>query len=181
VLAPERVSAEGVAIAAGPIPYRLDYTLETVAGYVTSRLYVTTRGEGWRRTLDLRRDSSGVWTATVDEHGTVHLPAPGGDPTTFTKALDCDLGLSPVTNLMPILRHGLLAGGDRVELTVAWVSVPDLSVRADGQRYAWLGSASERHVIRYEASDGTFEADITLDSDGIVIDYPGIARRLNTS
>jgi hypothetical protein len=33
-------------------------------------------------------------------------------------------------------------------------------------------------VIRYEASDGTFVSDITLDSDGIVFDYPGIARRL---
>jgi uncharacterized protein len=116
----------------------------------------------------------------VDEQGTVYLPAAGGDPTTFMGALDCDLGLSPVTNLTPILRHGLLAGGYRVELTVAWVSVPDLSVRADGQSYTWLGSASDRRVIRYEASDGSFEADITLDSDGIVIDYPGIARRLNT-
>jgi hypothetical protein len=180
VLAPERVSVEGVAIGGGPIPYRLDYALETVAGYVTSRLFVTTRGEGWRRTLDLRRDSSGVWTASVDEQGTAHLPAAGGDPTMLVEALDCDLGLSPVTNLMPILRHGLLAGGDRVELTMAWVSVPDLSVRADGQRYTWLGSASDRHVIRYEASDGSFEADITLDSDGIVVDYPGIARRLNS-
>jgi uncharacterized protein len=48
-------------------------------------------------------------------------------------------------------------------------------VRADSQRYA---SLTEGRVIRYEASDGTLAADITLDSDGIVIDYPGIARRL---
>jgi hypothetical protein len=33
-------------------------------------------------------------------------------------------------------------------------------------------------VIRYEASDGSFAADVTLDRDGLVIDYPGIARRL---
>jgi uncharacterized protein len=176
-LARQQVSAEGVAIVAGPIPYRLDYTLETAASYVTSRLWVTSRGEGWRRTLDLRRDPSGVWTVTADEEGTVDLPPSGGDPTTFTGALDCDLGLSPVTNLMPILRHKLLAGGGPVELTMAWVSVPDLSVRANRQRYASLGTASDRRV-RYEASDGTFAADITLDSDGLVVEYPGIARRL---
>jgi uncharacterized protein len=152
-----------------------DYVLETAAGYLTSRLRVTSRGEGWRRTLDLRRDDSGVWTAAAVEEGGVDLPPPGGDPATFGEALDCDLGLSPVTNLMPILRHRLLAGGEPVELTTAWVSVPDLSVRADSQRYA---SLTEGRVIRYEASDGTFAADITLDSDGIVIDYPGIARRL---
>ena len=180
LLAPEHVAAEGVAIAAGPMPYRLDYTLETTAGYLTSRLWVTSRGEGWRRTLDLRRDETGVWTATADEEGEVGLPAAGGDPVKLAGALDCDLGLSPVTNLMPILRHKLLAGGDPVELTMAWVSVPDLGVRADGQRYAAHGTRSGRRVIRYEASDGTFVADITLDSDGIVIDYPGIARRLHS-
>ena len=33
-------------------------------------------------------------------------------------------------------------------------------------------------MIRYEAVDGSFTADIRADGDGIVIDYPGIARRL---
>jgi hypothetical protein len=177
-LAPQRVSAEGVAIAATPVPYRLDYVLETAPGYLTSRLWVESRGEGWRRTLELQREGSGVWTATADEEGRLDLPPAGGDPATFAAALDCDLALSPVTNLMPILRHELLAGGDPIELTMAWVSVPDLSVRGDGQRYAFLRTALDRHVVRYTASDGTFAADITLDSDGIVIDYPGIARRL---
>jgi hypothetical protein len=177
-LASHSVSAEGVAIAGGPLPYRLDYVLETAASYVTSRLWVRSRGEGWRRTLDLRRGPSGLWTVTADEEGTVDLPPSGGDPTAFAGALDCDLGRSPVTNLMPILRYKLLAGGGRVELTVAWVSVPELSVRADGQRYAPLGGATDPRV-RYEASDGSFAADITLDSDGLVVEYPGIARRLH--
>jgi len=33
-------------------------------------------------------------------------------------------------------------------------------------------------VLRYEAIDGTFAANITVDRDGLVVDYPGIARRL---
>ena len=57
-LAPEHLTAEGVAIGTGPIPYRLDYTLETASGFVTSRLRVNSRGEGWRRTLDLSRDAA---------------------------------------------------------------------------------------------------------------------------
>ena len=177
-LAPQHIAAQGVAIGARPIPYRLDYMLETSHGYLTSRLWATSSGEGWRRTLGLRRDTSVVWTIGAEEEGVIDLPSAGGNPATFTGALDCELGRSPVTNLMPILRHKLLAGGDPVELTMAWVSVPDLSVRADGQRYASDRTASDRRVIRYEASDGTFAADITVDSDRIVIDYPGIARRL---
>src|SRR5437879_6108783 len=53
--ASNRLSAIGVALGAGPLPYRLDYTLETSHDYVTKRLRVTARGDGWRRTLDLRR------------------------------------------------------------------------------------------------------------------------------
>jgi hypothetical protein len=33
-------------------------------------------------------------------------------------------------------------------------------------------------VIRYEALEGSFKADIRVDRDGFVIDYPGIAPRL---
>lgn len=177
-LAAERMSAEGVAIGVEPIPYRLDYALETGPGFVTSRLRVASRGDGWRRTLDLRRRTDGDWSVEADAEGGVDLPPPGGDHTPLTGLLDCDLGLSPVTNLMPVLRHDLLSGGGPVELTTAWVSVPDLSVQADGQRYAFVRTDRDSRVIRFEATDGTFAAEVTVDLNGIVIEFPGIARRL---
>jgi hypothetical protein len=177
-LARQHLRADGVAIGAGPSPYRLDYVLETAPGFVTSRLRVSSRGEGWHRKLDLRRSAAGVWSVIANEEGDLDLPAAGGDALTFNGVLHCDLGLSPVTNLMPVLRHDLLSGGGPVELTTAWVSVPDLGIRLDGQRYAFLRAGPDHRVIRYEATDGTFAADITVDADGIVIDYPGVARRL---
>jgi hypothetical protein len=79
---------------------------------------------------------------------------------------------------MPVLRHDLLSGSGRVELIAAWVSVPDLSVRPDGQCYSYLRTGPDYHVLRYEATDGSFTADITVDREGLVVDYPGIARRL---
>ena len=177
-LRPERLAAKGVAIGTSPVPYRLDYELETKAGFVTSRLLVTSSGQGWRRALDLRHGGAGGWEVLAEEDGRVDLPSGGGDPTALDEALDCDLGLSPVTNLMPVLRHGLLAGGGPVELITAWVSVPDLSVRPDGQRYSFLRARGDHKMLRYEATDGTFAADITVDREGLVLDYPGIARRL---
>lgn len=178
-LSPQRLRAEGVAIGSDPMPYRLDYELETAAGYLTSRLRVSSRGEGWKRTLDLQRSPEGSWVIDADEVGDVDLPPAGGDPAALGGALDCDLGLSPMTNLMPILRHDLLAGGGPVELTAAWVSVPDLAVVADGQRYTFVRADAEARVIRYEALDGTFTAEIAVDREGFVLDYPGIARRLS--
>jgi hypothetical protein len=56
--------------------------------------------------------------------------------------------------------------------------VPDLGVQPDGQRYTFVGADQERHIVRFEALDGTFASDITFDADGLVLDYPGIARRI---
>jgi hypothetical protein len=179
-LGPERLTARGVAIGTSPVPYRLDYELQTKAEFVTSRLLVTSSGQGWRRALDLRRGKAGAWEVLAEEEGQADLPSGGGDPAALGEALDCDLGLSPVTNLMPVLRHGLLAGGGPVELITAWVSVPDLSVRPDGQRYSFLRAGADHKMLRYEATDGTFAADITVDREGLVLDYPGIARRLTS-
>jgi hypothetical protein len=176
-----QMTARGVAIGTAPVAYRLDYELETRKSFVTAWLRVITRGEGWRRELHLRHDQDGVWSIAADQEGDLDLPSAGGDTAHLAGALDCDLGLSPVTNMMPILRHGLLDGGGPVEFTMAWIAVPALSVQADRQRYCHLRSAADRHVVRYEAVDGSFAADITVDADAVVIDYPGIARRVGES
>ncbi|MGH9096219.1 MAG: putative glycolipid-binding domain-containing protein [Acidimicrobiales bacterium] len=52
--------------------------------------------------------------------------------------------------------------------------MPDLRVQPDGQRYT--GVSPNR--IRFEALDGSFSATITVDNEGLVVDYPGIARRI---
>jgi hypothetical protein len=172
------LSARGVAIGTTPVPYRLDYELATTAGYITTSLHATTRGERWRRELVLRRDQNGIWNIAADQNGEIGLPLAGGDVVPLTGAIDCDLGLSPVTNMMPILRHGLLDRGGPIDFTMAWVDVPALAVQPDAQRYRHLHSSIDQRVVRYEAIDSSFAADITLDADGVVIDYPGIARRL---
>src|SRR3989454_10638494 len=114
-----RLTATGLAIGSRPTGYRLDYKLETLAGYVTSGLLVVARGEGWQRKLDLRRLRSGRWTARTSARGQLDLPPPGGDMTAVNGALDCDLALSPLTNTMPVLRHGLLETGGPGEVFMA--------------------------------------------------------------
>jgi uncharacterized protein len=172
-----RLDVVGIAIGVEPVPYRLDYTLQTRRGFVTSWLRVTARGQGWRRRLGLRRRASGVWDVIAEAEGDAPLQSVGGDGGPLTGALDCDLGLSPLTNSMPVLRHALLSGGT-AELHVAWVSVPDLGVHPSVQRYTFVRSAGDQHVIRYEDADRSFPADVTFDSDGLVLHYPRLARRL---
>lgn len=178
VLGRHRLSAAGVAIGTDPAPYRLDYRLETRRGFVTARLRVTARGEGWRRRLDLRRAGSGDWSALAEAAGDAPLAPPGVDAPLPAGALDCDLGLSPLTNSMPVLRHGLSRGGGPLDVHVAWVSVPDLRVYASAQRYTFVRARGGGSVIRFETADDGFVADLTFDADGLVIRYPTLARRL---
>jgi len=176
-LQPSRLSAVGVAIGTSPVAYRMSYTLETVDEFVSSGLLVETHGEGWSRKLSLRRTKAGRWSIRASASGALDLPAPGGDVADFHESLDCDLALSPLTNTMPVLRHGLLQGGGPLDFVMAWVSVPDLSVHRSGQRYAFVRREGANSIVRYESSSRDFVAELTLDADGIVITYPGIGRR----
>jgi uncharacterized protein len=174
-----RLGAVGVAIGSAPRPYRLDYRLETGPAYVTTSLRVDACGDGWRRRVELRRARDGAWSVESRAQGDPPLGPPGGDAAALGQARDCDLGLSPLTNAMPVLRAGLLEGGPAVELAVAWVSVPDLGVRLARQRYAFVRALpGGMALVRFETADGSFSADLTFDRDGLVVDYPGLARRL---
>ncbi len=177
LIAHKRLTATGLAIGTTPIGYRLDYKLETDYGFTTLGLLVTARGSGWRRQLDLRRNRRGKWSVGTKSEGATTLPAPGGDTSVISEALDCDLALSPLTNSMPVLRHGLLDGGGPVDFLMAWVSVPDLSVHPSRQRYTFMRKSGEVSVVRYESGSRDFVAELTFDADGLVIDYPGIGRR----
>jgi hypothetical protein len=173
-LSADRLTARGVAIGWDPELYRLEFALDTGPSWVTTRLEVSTRGDGWTRTLDLRRSASG-WQIDAAAEGEVDLEPPGGDATTFAQALDCDLGLSPLTNSMPVLRHDLLRTDGSVDFVMAWVAVPSLSVRASSQRYTTLGAApGGRRRVEYRS--GAFASELLFDTDGICVDYPQLGR-----
>jgi hypothetical protein len=162
------VSARGVQISADPYPYRLDYDLDATDDWVTRRLRIDLdRDEGSRR-LVLERDDVGRWTANGET-----LPALDG-------ALDCDLMRSPVTNLMPIRRAQLHEQPGAVDLVVAWVSVPDLVVHTYPQRYEHVRTTADGSVVRFidQGPSAGFVADLVLDADGLVLEYPEIARRV---
>jgi hypothetical protein len=178
VIEGRRLAASGIAIGSAPVAYRLDYQLETYEDFITAGLLVTTKGEGWSRHLDLRRSPSGGWTIRTEMDGFLALPEPGGDVTEISEALDCDLGLSPLTNSMPVLRHGLLSGGGPLDFLMAWVSVPDLVIYAVRQQYRFVRTRGKVAIVRYRSLASNFTADLSFDSDGLVIDYPGIGRRI---
>jgi hypothetical protein len=180
-LEPRRLRARGVAIGSDPEPYRLSFELQTRDDYITDRAVIETHGAGWTRRLEVQRSPAGVWSASSQSAGELDLPEPGGDPAELGEALDLDVGLSPVFNTMPVLRHDLHDGGRAEDFLMIWISVPDLSIHASRQRYTFLERhTDEQRLVRFEAvGEGEdFVADVQFDSDGLVVDYPGIASRI---
>ena len=170
-LEPDRIRAQGRATNSDPRPYTVTYELETGPRFVTEALRVVARDGAGQRSLTLQRDASGSWV-TMSEPGGVQVRPDLAD------ALDCDLGRCPLTNSMPVLREGLLIRDGSADFTMAWVSVPDLAVRVSRQRYTTIGTDPDGlRRIRFESLDSAFMSDLTFDADGLVVDYPQLARR----
>jgi hypothetical protein len=174
--------ARGIALAVDPIPYTCRYELQTDPGWATTRFDVSAEGAGWARTLRLEL-AAGRWRATTSEQGDLdavlsaagHAGAglPGTeDPDLLYGAFDVDLTGSPMTNTLPIRRLDLLKAESGVahRISVAWVLLPSLEVVQADQIYTPLDAG----VIRF--ANETFSADLIIDDDGFVADYPGLAR-----
>ena len=173
------ITATGTQLGADPLPYRADYELDAGDGFVTRSFLVEVTGEGWGRRIHLERDDGGGWSCDTDASGDVELSAPGCDAAALDGALDCDLGLSPLTNYMPVRRHRLHEGGRRSDFLMAWVSMPDLGLYASRQRYEHVRRDVHGAVVRYldlGRHEG-FTAELELDGDGFVVNYPGLAQR----
>jgi hypothetical protein len=162
------LSATGVQLGADPAPYRLDYRLDASEGFVTRELELTATVEGTRRRLRLRHDGAGDWSAEADHE--VELPE-------LSEARDIDIGFSPLTNSMPILRHRLHQQGEH-DFVMAWVEVPSLNVIAARQRYVHVRGDGDGAVVRFLDGESEFSAELELDSDGLLVFYPELARRV---
>jgi hypothetical protein len=144
-------------------PFRLTYRLTwdeswrlreadlvVATGRSTTSLYLRTDGQGrWR-------DSDG---RAIDE---------------LDGCVDIDIWPTPFTNSFPVRRVPLKVG-ERRQFRMAWVFAPELTVRPQPQAYTRLAD----RLYLFESLDGSgFSAELPVDEDGIVLDYPGLFRRV---
>jgi hypothetical protein len=156
----DRLAATGTQLGVTPGGYRVDYSLRTGPDLVAERLELSVLADGGLRRLVVVRDPEGGWSA--DDR-----PLPE-----IEDALDFDLMHSPVFNSTPYLRHRMEGGGDARDLSMAFVTVPDLTVTRSEQRYTPLGDR------RVNYASGDFTADIQFDEDGLVTLYEDYLERV---
>jgi uncharacterized protein len=155
--------AEGRLILADPAPVSVGYVLSCDPGWRFRTLTISVTTATAERVLTLTSDD-GSWLADG-------RPRPDLDG-----CLDIDINRSPLTNTLPIRRLDWSAAR-RYDIDVAYVTVPELEVSKARQRYARLdGGDGGPGQFRYES--GSFARDLQVDNGGLVLDYPGLWRRL---
>lgn len=92
----------------------------------------------------------------------------------FDGCVDIDLSFTCFTNSLPVHRTKFARGQSRI-FSMVWMPSDTLAPFVDGQRYTCLEPGKRFH---YEATDGSFEAEIEFDDHGLVTNYPGLFRRV---
>ena len=161
------VVADGLVVGvADGRPFRIRYEVHCDAGWRTRAVRVSAPGlEPSAPVIDLLSDGKGNWTMRDGE------PVPG-----LQGCVDVDVSATPFTNTLPIRRLGQ-EHGESTELLVAYVDVQKMRVWTEGQSYVCLEREARGGLYRYKSLDGGFTADLPVDADGLVLDYPGMFRR----
>lgn len=147
------------------LPIRLQYEIRVDAAWRVRTADIVLWSPD-RHALQLRSNGLGHWT---DGAGDCLSQLDG--------CLDIDLTVTPFTNTLPIRRIGL-EPGDSEEISVAYITLPNLCVALERQRYTFLERLPEGGRYRYEGLSTGFTTELQVDSAGLVGDYPGMFRRV---
>jgi hypothetical protein len=164
-----RALGRAVRAVPGSSMFTSSYRLVVGESGEVQRLSVTTASAERERSLTLNRTEDGYWLLDTGS---------GGARAEFDKSADVDVQYSPLFNALPIRRLGLHKEPGEHTVPMVVVSLPTLEVAVVRQSYRTVSTldADGRAVVEFAQDD--FTAALTVDADGMVIDYPGLATRL---
>ncbi|WP_265111093.1 putative glycolipid-binding domain-containing protein [Halosolutus halophilus] len=164
------VAAESVVIGSvDGASFRVRYEVECDRQYHVQRVDVAALGRE-SESITLRADGEGKWT-----------DGQGKEVSALNGCIDVDISATPFSNTLPIRRLEL-DQNESAEVQIAYIAVPELRVEATSQRYTCLDPIDEDGGrYRYESISSGFTAELPVDPDGLVIDYPGLFDRVSPS
>ena len=160
-----RLKAYGriVAGATGAHPaFSASYDLVTDDSGATKRLSLSVSLRERDRQLSIARDEENMWLIT--DHRGQRRGA-------FDGALDVDVVFSPFFNALPIRRTGIYKGNESVTVPVVYVMLPEFSVNPASISYSSGPDGIKLH-------SPVAETTVTVDENGFILDYPGLAARI---
>jgi hypothetical protein len=153
-------------------PFRVRYTIQCDRRWCVREVRLDLLDDTNRR-LDLMSDGDGHWTDGAGE------PLLG-----LVGCFDIDIAITPFTNTLPIRRLALPPSA-AADINVAYIALPNLDgepseliAQPQLQRYTCLAANVRSGRYHFESRDSGFSAELPVDADGLVIDYPGLFRRV---
>jgi uncharacterized protein len=145
-------------------PYAVRYEID-----VDDR-WCTRRAQGWAWT------DAGHHEVTVESDGAGHWVVDGEARPELDGCHDVDFESSACTNTFPVHRLAL-AVGEAAEAPAAYVRWLDLRAERLEQRYRRAPDEGDHALYDYESPRFDYADRLTYDGHGLILDYPGIARR----
>ncbi len=121
------------------------------------------------------QDMLGSARVSLKRQGEEWLDEEGRVQTALHGCTEVDIMVTPFTNTLPIRRLGLQPG-NAAQIAAVYVSIPDLRVSRAEQVYTGLEGGTDGGSVRYESRTTGFTADLKVDADKLVKDYPGVFR-----
>ncbi|WP_074852119.1 putative glycolipid-binding domain-containing protein [Gordonia westfalica] len=166
VVSGARLKAYGRIIAAATDDHEAfsaSYELQTTDTGVTKRLTVHLIREDGETQFGITRDNEGTWLVRRPDGEVIQSD--------FEGAEDVDLALSPMFNALPLRRRRLAPADGTVDVPVMYVYLPSGEMKPATMSYT--ATADGIDLVSPLAT-----TTITLDDNGFVTDYPGLARRV---
>lgn len=166
-LSGKRIRANGriVAAATDSNPaFGAYYELQTDESGATKRFGLTVSLSERERQLAISRDEENMWLITDHQ---------GERRAGFNGALDVDVVFSPFFNALAIRRTGLHERAESLVLPIVYVNVPAMTVDA-----ATVSYTSEGRLDGIKLRSPVADTIVTVDADGFITDYPGLAERI---
>lgn len=147
-------------------PFRLRYKIKCDLGWHTRKVDLELYDLHGCHERHVKADGVGNWQ---DEER--------GPLSELAGCLDLDISATPFTNTLALRRLDLQPG-ENAGINVVYVKIPELTFRPVSQRYSCSWRAPTGAIVTYEGLFRGFKADLPLDADGLVIDYPETFRRI---
>jgi uncharacterized protein len=122
------------------------------------------------------RSASGPADRVLESDGVGHWSVDGNATNLLDGCLDVDIEASAMTNALPVHRLAL-AVGQRAGVAAAYVRAPSLAVERLEQAYTRVDDGDGVEQYDYEAPAFAFGCRLAYDHSGLVLQYPGIAKR----
>lgn len=143
-----------------PAVHEVEYSVELEKNWITRKVSILVDKQ---TSLELFSDGEGNWFNTK------------GDLLEFLKgAIDIDISATPFSNSLPVNRVDWVV--NQIEhFEMVYISVPSLELIKVRQTYKYIGNNADLRYFNYRCND--YETIITVDSDGLVMDYPNVFSR----